>query len=93
MINLEPVKLGGADYRAIARTFGHVRQYGTVVALRPDRPEHMDLGPRSDGNNRFAIGGTSATCDVETGVFGGCDEAPVLVCLAPASGGRCLAPF
>ena len=79
LVNLEPVKSGRVDNRAIARALGQIADNGTFVTLRPIGPEKLDLVASLHGDTSVGALSTLVASNVCSSVFRRRDEAEILI--------------
>jgi len=79
LVNLEPVKSGRVDNRAIARALGQITDNRTFVALRPLGPEKLDLVASLYGDTSVGALSTLVASNVGSSVFRRRDEAEILI--------------
>ena len=79
LVNLEPVKSGRVDNRAIARALGQIADNGTFVTLRPIGPEKLDLVASLHGDTSVGALSTLVASNVGSSVFRRRDEAEILI--------------
>lgn len=84
LVNLEPVKSGRVDNRAIARALGQIADNRTFVTLRPLGPKKLDLVASLHGDTSVGALSTLVASNVGSSVFRRRDEAEILIQRRPA---------
>jgi hypothetical protein len=79
LVNLEPVKSGRVDNRAIARALGQIADNRTFVTLRPIGPEKLDLVASLHGDTSVGALSALVASNVCSSIFRRRDEAEILI--------------